>query len=335
MTGVPRRTSWVEHDARERLGILLREGRGERCGGHGAHESERGDHDRLAVLRHRDESLAHRFVESARTVDRDDGDDAGIAGHLFQRGAARDRRQADCIEHPSRADGAAVKYLVRVHEIRPVGVEVAGICGQLDGRAHLIAEQVDCIEELRQAHEISIVLEISRPAAALQIMDVGWPGDEREAHAVVPEHHSVHGIPRREHERGGGARQGEVDHTPIDTDRAAREVDLGTCRLEQRQRASRHHLHPEVLEDVERGAMNGLDLIRAEHLEGCVGIHDVAARQLENSSAAAAPRPAAGSPAAGSPAGQCSIAFIRLPADQRRASRGRRHCDTKRALAAS
>jgi two-component system sensor histidine kinase UhpB len=52
--------------------------------------------------------------------------------------------------------------------------------------------------------------------------------------------------------------------------------------------------------------MNGLDLIGAEQLEGCIGIYDVAPRQLKNSLAAAAPRAAAGTPS-----GQCSFSLMR------------------------
>ena len=76
MTGAPGRTELGEHDADERLGILLRQRRRERDRRHRPHERERRDHDGLTVLGHRDEPLAHGLVEAARAVDRDDGDDA-------------------------------------------------------------------------------------------------------------------------------------------------------------------------------------------------------------------------------------------------------------------
>ena len=66
-----------QHDAEQRLGILLRQRAGQRHRAHRAHQRERRDRHRLAVLGHRHQPLRHRVVEAARRVDRDDGGDAG------------------------------------------------------------------------------------------------------------------------------------------------------------------------------------------------------------------------------------------------------------------
>jgi hypothetical protein len=105
MTGRSAAHQLGEHDAEERLGILLREGRRERCGGHRSHESERRDHHGLAVLRHRDQSLAHRLIEAARTVHRDDGDDARALGACARK---RDPRAIAIMRTPSSARPAPI-----------------------------------------------------------------------------------------------------------------------------------------------------------------------------------------------------------------------------------
>ena len=79
-----------EHDAEQRFGVLLRERRRERGGRHRAHERERRDHHRLAVLGHRDQPVGHRFIEAARAVHGNDGDHARARGELLRgRGRAR------------------------------------------------------------------------------------------------------------------------------------------------------------------------------------------------------------------------------------------------------
>ena len=54
--------------------------------------------------------------------------------------AARDRHHPDAVERAPGADRRAVKHLVRIQEIRAIGVEMPGIRRQLDGRAHLVAD---------------------------------------------------------------------------------------------------------------------------------------------------------------------------------------------------
>src|ERR1035438_7402531 len=57
-----------DHDPKQRFRVLLGKRRRERYRRHGTHEGERRDHHGLAVLRHRDQTLAHCFIEATRAV---------------------------------------------------------------------------------------------------------------------------------------------------------------------------------------------------------------------------------------------------------------------------
>ena len=58
---------------------------------------------------------------------------------------------------------------------------------QLDRRAHLIADQMDGVEELREADEVAVIAQVSRPAAALAVMHVGRACDQAEVHVIAAE----------------------------------------------------------------------------------------------------------------------------------------------------
>ena len=72
------------------------------------------------------------------------------------------------------------------------------------------------------------------------------------------------------------------DETAIQAHGSRRRVNFGASLLENGQRARRHHFHPQFLEDSKRSQVNGLDLIRRQHLHGRIGIVDFGPGQLRN-----------------------------------------------------
>ena len=79
---------------------------------------------------------------------------------------------------------------------------MARIGRQLDRRADLVAEHVDAVEMLRQPDEILVVAKIAGPPAALHVVDVGRPGDQREIDRVAAEMDRALRVARRQ--RVGG-----------------------------------------------------------------------------------------------------------------------------------
>ncbi len=153
---------------------------------------------------------------------------------------------------------------------------------QLDGRAHLVADQMDGVEVLREADEVAVVPVVSRTTTPLAIVNIGRTCDQPEVDAVPAHGHALVGVARGERKGRGCAPQCTLDEAAVQADSSRRRVDLGARGLENGKCAGRHHLHPQILEDSQRSQFNGLELIRRQHLHGQVRIADLSPRQLRN-----------------------------------------------------
>ena len=143
------------------------------------------------MLRHGHEAIRHGVVEATWTIHRDDGDDAGLCRHLFERVATGNGHHADAVQSAARADGSAVVGTVRIHEIREVSIEMTRPGRQLYWRADLIANDVDGIEVLSQLDEIAVVLMVTRAATAQAVMHIRWPGYETKDEMAAAQSHAM------------------------------------------------------------------------------------------------------------------------------------------------
>jgi len=155
------------------------------------------------VFRHRDQPLAHGLIEAARTVHGNDGDDAGTRGDLLEFQAPRDRHHPDAVERAAGADRRAVKGLVRIQKIRAIGIQMPRIRRQLDGRAHLVADQMDGIEVMGKPDEIAVVAVVAGTPTAFGIVDIGRARDQSEYDVSAAQRHAPLGVTRRQDERCG------------------------------------------------------------------------------------------------------------------------------------
>lgn len=133
---------------------------------------------------------------------------------------------------------------------------------QFDRRANLVAQHVDAVEMLRQADQLTIVAHVTSAAAAFTVMHIGRSRHQREVDDVAANRHLPGWVARRQ---GVGRRcrlQRLGDQPAIEPHRHGAVVDIGTSALEQRQRTPVHHLHAEIFQDVQRGQMDRLDLVR-------------------------------------------------------------------------
>ena len=169
---------------------------------------------------------------------------------------------------------------------------MAGVGRQLDRRAHLIAEQMNGIEILRQADEVAVIPEVSGPAAALAIMYVGRSRHQPEVDAVAAHQDAPRGIAGLESEGGGRGGQRFLHQASIEAYGAGEGVDFGTGRSKDSARSLGHDLHAELFEDAERGEMHRLELIRGEDLHGRVRTDDLRPGQLRYGGSVSAPAPA-------------------------------------------
>ena len=276
-----------ERDAEERFRVLLGEPGGERDRGHRAHQRERRDRHHLAVLRHRDQAFRHRLVEAPGAVDGDDGGDPRVGAHLVERHPARDRHQPDAVGGSTRPDRGAVKAQVGAAQVGVVGVEVPGVGGQLHRRHHLVADDVDGVEVVREADEVLVVTQVPVASPAHPVVHAGRPCDEAESHVVAAEDQPLVGVSSGDRERRGGGREQLAHETAVHAHRARRFVHLRAGRLEHAPRAGTHQLDAELFQDPHRGRVDGLDLVLAQDLQRRVGVPRLAPRKLGNAIARA------------------------------------------------
>ena len=121
---------------------------------------------------------------------------------------------------------------------------------QLDRRAHLVAEQVDRVEVLGKPDEVAVVAQVARAPAALAVVHVGRSGDEAEADVPAAEDDLPGGVARREDEGRGSGRERLRDETAIEPHDAAGAIDVGPGRGAELERARRHELDAELLENA-------------------------------------------------------------------------------------
>ena len=84
MTGVPGRTTCASTTPKSASAFCWASAAASEAGAIAPIKREGRDHHRLAVLGHRHQSFGHGLIEAARTVDRDDGDEAGTLRNFLE-----------------------------------------------------------------------------------------------------------------------------------------------------------------------------------------------------------------------------------------------------------
>ena len=184
---------------------------------------------------------------------------------------------------------------------------MARIRGQLDGRADLVADQMNGVEVVREPDEVAVVAR-SCPGGgrARRSCTLGGPATSPKLMWLPPSVICSRGF------RG------------VSTNEAGALASAGSTRPRSRRtiRVADRPRHPpprgrraraatsprcRALQDVERGQVDGLDLLRAQHLHGCIRILDVLRGKLKH------PRPADSSQAAsGAPTAHALASFMRV-----------------------
>ena len=95
-----------------------------------------------------------------------------------------------------RRSRVTVKDPVRIQKIGPIGVQMPGVRRQVDGRADLIADEMDGVEVLREPDEVAVIPVIPRTPPALAIVNVGWARNQAEIDVVSADDHALGGIAR-------------------------------------------------------------------------------------------------------------------------------------------
>src|ERR1039457_1278658 len=99
-----------------------------------------------------------------------------------------------------------------------------GVRRQVDGRADLIADEMDGVEVLREPDEVAIIPVVTWATAALEIVNVGWACHKPEVDVVSAENQALVAVARGEDKRRWRASQCLLDQAAIQPDRSSRRV---------------------------------------------------------------------------------------------------------------
>ncbi len=173
------------HDeARERLGMLLRERAGERHRRHCASERERRHHHHLVAARHLDDSFHHRRVEPQWRRGVDDREQRGLALQRLIVEPTRNFDHLDGVQVALAPEAVGVDRLVGQRQHVEQRVEMADRGGNVDRLDRIAADEMNRIETLPEANEVLIVAPVAGPPASRAVKRIG--GARHGAESDVP-----------------------------------------------------------------------------------------------------------------------------------------------------
>ncbi len=278
--GSPRPNELGQRQARQCLGVLLRQRPGEGDRSHGPGEGEGCHHDDLTGPRHLDDSCGHGRVEPEGRARVDDGEERRLLEEGVLRQSAGDAGDLDPVADAAPAQRIGVEDLVgEDHEVAQAH-EVTNIRVDVDGLQRVAAHQVDDVEALGEAQQVPIVGEIARPSTAVEIGAIRRAADGAEIDAVVAEDEVVGGIAGMNPELRRRRGQRALDQAPIHPHPLPGWLDLGPRGAEDVPGFRQEDVEPDLLEDGERRLVDGLDLVRRDDQGWRLAVADGLPRQL-------------------------------------------------------
>ena len=165
---------------------------------------------------------------------------------------------------------------------------------QFHRRHHLVADDVDGVEVVRQPDEVLVVGKVALAAAVDAVMHIGRTGDQPEDQRIAAEMDLLVRIAAGQRE-GGWNRPQRLSHQAfVDPDGLVLAVDDGAGGGEQVHHPLAHDADAEFRQDAHRGVVQPLHPLFVEELHRRVGVFDMLPGQLRDAAAAAfEPRPAA------------------------------------------
>ena len=254
-----------QHQADQRLGVLLRQGPGERDRCHRPGERERGDADRLVASRHLDDAVAHRNVERERRVGVDDAEQARLVVELGVGDAAGDPHHLDHVDVALSAQRVHVDHLVGERQQVERRLEMPDRAVDVDRFDGVPAGEVDRVQRLHQPQQVAEVVAVAGATTTVEIGHVGGAGHRAERQMVAADREMVGRVGGVQRELAGCGGDDRGDHLGIEAHHLV-VVQRGAGAGEQRSRLGVEDLHPDLAQDSQRGLMDRLDLIGGRQL---------------------------------------------------------------------
>ena len=252
-----------EGDAGERLGVLLHDRTGDRHRRHRTGEGERGENDRLITRRVLENAFRHRDVEAERRADVDDRVHDRVGVDLVLGEASDDAHHFERVEVALGAERVDVHRLIGEREDVAGGLKVTDRRVEIDRFDRIAGVAVKDVEALGQFQQRPVVLTVTDAPTALAVGVVGSAGDGGERDIVATDHEVVRRIGRVHRELARHRRDQLGDELGVEADPFA--VDLGAGLGPHLEGGGVEEVHPCVAQYLQRGEVNRLEFVIADH----------------------------------------------------------------------
>ncbi len=108
----------------------------------------------------------------------------------------------------------------------------------------------------------------------VEIHGVGGAGDGGEVDVIAAEGEAMSGIARMQREAGGHRLELLQDQAAVEANALRSGLDLGAGLLQDRQSLLGEEIHAELFQHPERGIVDALQGIGAQHLDRVIGVDD-------------------------------------------------------------
>jgi hypothetical protein len=143
---------------------------------------------------------------------------------------------------------------------------------------------VDDVELVHQLQVVAHVGEVARPLAAVAVVREGRSAGCGEDDLALAAADVIGAVARLHAKAARHLRNVAFDQLGIEPHPLVRFVNFGAGRFQDRARRVLHHLDADLAQQLQRGAVDGLDLVGAQHLDRAIAVEGARERQLPDGS---------------------------------------------------
>ena len=88
-----------------------------------------------------------------------------------------------------------------MNKVGPIAIQVSRIRRQLPGCAHLVTDQVNNIQVVRQPYEVAVVGIVAGTTTAVEVVHIRRPGDKAKVEVISAQSDALRAVARRQIER--------------------------------------------------------------------------------------------------------------------------------------
>ena len=206
--------------------------------------------------------MAHGAVELERGVGVDDGQQRGFGRQLrVGDAAADDLGDLQPVSGALRAERVVVEGHIREQGEVAHGLQMPGAAVDVGRLDRVAGDERQAMQALDQPGEVAEVLAVALPPPAVGVAGVGGRGDGDEVNIAFAQGYGPRRVAGVELEGRGRGLDALFDHGRVEADQIAVGADLGAGRAQDGLGVFAEELHADLAEDLQRGVVDGLDLI--------------------------------------------------------------------------